>query len=155
VAPFQNPQNLEHKADAFDLGNNKDDWFGLPTSFVVTADHNPGRDDGGPSGRRSCRSGLVVVGDHPKPTQRTRMRRNTAFEDASVGAGRTSNGVRCVTPNKRVSWRHGVSPQLPPPPVVVGGGRVDDKTCDGQVGVVIKQAGTEGMAKLFDGCVAR
>ncbi len=41
-----------------------------------------------------------------------------------------------------------------PPPVVVGGGRVDDDPCDGQVGVIVKQAGMEGMAKLVDGFVA-
>jgi hypothetical protein len=138
AAPLQNPQNLEHEADAFDLGDKEDNWFVMPTSFMVTADHDPGRYDGGPSGRRSCQSGLVVVDDHPEPTQRTLMRRDTAFEDASVGADQTSNGARCIAPSKRVLWRHGVPPQLPPPPVVVGGGRVDDDPCDGQVGVVIK-----------------
>ncbi len=114
AAPLQNPQNLEHEADAFDLGDDEDDWFVVPASFVVTADHDPGRDDGGPLGRRSCRSGLVVVDDHPEPMQRTLMRRDTAFEDASIGAGRTSDGARCIAPSKRVSWWHGVPPQLPP-----------------------------------------
>ena len=46
------------------------------------------------------------------------------------------------------------SAAVAPPPVVVGGGRVDDDPCDGQVGVVIKRAGTEGVAKLVDGFVA-
>ncbi len=40
------------------------------------------------------------------------------------------------------------------PPVVVGGGRVDDDPGDGQVGVVVKRSGTEGVAKLVDGFVA-
>jgi hypothetical protein len=87
AAPLHNPQNLEHEADAFNLGNDEDNWFVVPTSFMVTADHDPGRDDGGPSRWRSCWSGLVVVDDHPKPMQRTLMCCNTAFEDASVGAG--------------------------------------------------------------------
>jgi hypothetical protein len=87
ATPLQNPQNLEHEANAFDLGNNEVDWFVVPASFMVMADHNPGRDDRGPSGWRSCQSGLVVVDDHPKPMQRTLMRRITAFEDTSVGAG--------------------------------------------------------------------
>jgi hypothetical protein len=46
------------------------------------------------------------------------------------------------------------SAAVAPPPVVVGGGRVDDNPCDGQVGVVVKRAGTEGVAKLVDGFVA-
>jgi hypothetical protein len=46
------------------------------------------------------------------------------------------------------------SAAVAPPPVVVGGGRVDDNPCDGHVGVVVKQAGAEGVAKLVDGFVA-
>ncbi len=39
-------QNWEHGADSFDPGDDKDDCFVEPASFVVTADHDPGRDDG-------------------------------------------------------------------------------------------------------------
>jgi hypothetical protein len=42
VAPLH---NMEHGADSFDLGDNKDNWFIMPSSVVVTADHGPGRDD--------------------------------------------------------------------------------------------------------------
>ncbi len=87
AAPLQKSRNLEHEADAFDLGDNEDDSYNVPAFFVVTADHDPGRDDGGPSGWRSCRSGLGVVYDHPEPMRRTPMRRDTALEDASVTAG--------------------------------------------------------------------
>jgi hypothetical protein len=79
--------------------------------------------------------------------------RNTAFEDASVGAGRTSDGARCVAPSKGVVAAR-CSAAVAPPPVVVGGGRVDDDPCDGQVGVAAKRAGMEGVAKLVDGFVA-
>jgi hypothetical protein len=50
-------QNWEHGADAFDPGDDKEDCFVELTSFVVMADHDPGRDDGGPLGRRFCWSG--------------------------------------------------------------------------------------------------
>ncbi len=43
-------RNQEHGVDAFDTGNNKDVWYVVVASIVVTADHGPGRDDGGPSG---------------------------------------------------------------------------------------------------------
>jgi hypothetical protein len=71
---LQNLQNLEHEANAFNLGDDKDDWFVEPASFVVTTDHDPGRDDGGPLGRRFCWLGWEVVGDHPEPTRRMPMR---------------------------------------------------------------------------------
>jgi hypothetical protein len=45
-------QNREHGADAFDLGDDKDDCFVEPASFVVTAEHNPRRNDGGPLSQR-------------------------------------------------------------------------------------------------------
>jgi hypothetical protein len=45
----------------------------LPASFVVTADHDPGKDDGGLLGWRFCRSGLELVGDYPELTRRTPM----------------------------------------------------------------------------------
>jgi hypothetical protein len=35
----------EHMAGAFNLGNNEDNCFVVPASFVVTADHNPRRDE--------------------------------------------------------------------------------------------------------------
>jgi hypothetical protein len=75
VAPLQ---NQEHGANAFDPGDNKDDCFVEPASFVVTADHDPGRDDGGPLGERFCRLGWEVVGNHPELTRRTPMRPDTA-----------------------------------------------------------------------------
>jgi hypothetical protein len=76
-------QNREHGADAFDPGDDKVDCFIAPASFVVTADHDPGRDDGGPLGRRFCWSGLEVVGDNPEPTWRMPMRHDTK----NVGGG--------------------------------------------------------------------
>jgi hypothetical protein len=45
-------QNREHGVNSFDPGDKEEDCFVKPTSFVVTADHNPGRDDGGPLGQR-------------------------------------------------------------------------------------------------------
>jgi hypothetical protein len=89
-------QNREHGADSFDPGNDEDNCFVEPASFVVTADHDPGRDDGGPLGRRFCRSGWEVVGDHPKPTQRTPMRHDTknvggGASDVVQLAGKTSD----------------------------------------------------------------
>ncbi len=77
-------QNWEHEADAFNPGNDKDNCFVEPASFVVTADHNPGRDDGGPLGQRFCRSGWEVVSNHPKLTRRTPMRRDTATAGGGV-----------------------------------------------------------------------
>jgi hypothetical protein len=73
-------QNREHGANSFDPGDDEDDCFVEPASFVVTADHDPGRDDGGTLGWRFCWSGWEVVGDHPKPTQRMPMRRDTALQ---------------------------------------------------------------------------
>ncbi len=66
-------QNWEHGADSFHPGDNEDDCFVEPASFVVTADHNPRRDDGGPLGQRFCWEGWEVVGDHPEPTWHTPM----------------------------------------------------------------------------------
>jgi hypothetical protein len=50
-------QNREQGTDSFDPGDDEDDCFVEPASFVVTADHDPGRDDGGPLGRRFFWSG--------------------------------------------------------------------------------------------------
>ena len=107
-------QNQEHGADAFDLGNDEDDWFIEPASFVVMADHNPGRDDGGPLGRRFFRSGWEVVGDHPEPTRRTPMRRDTATEGGGISgavgpAGQSSNRARCAVSSTGVLWWQGVA----------------------------------------------
>jgi hypothetical protein len=44
---------------------------------MLMADHDPGRDDGGPLGRRFCWSGSEVFGDYPKLTRRTLMRQDT------------------------------------------------------------------------------
>ncbi len=107
-------QNREHRADAFDPGNDEDDCFVEPTSFVVTADHDPGRDDGGLLGRRFCRSGWEVVGDHPEPTRRTPMRCDTATAGGDVSgavgpAGQTSNQARCAVSSTGFLWRRGVA----------------------------------------------
>jgi hypothetical protein len=50
-------QNQEHGADSFDPGNDEDDCCVKPASFMVTADHDPRRDDRGPMGWRFCWSG--------------------------------------------------------------------------------------------------
>ncbi len=114
ATPLQNLQNLEHEADSFDLGDNKDDWFVEPASFVVAADHDPRRDDGGPLGRRFCRTGWEVVGNHPVPTWHTPMRRDTATADGGVSgavgpAGRTSDQARCAVTSTGVLWRQGIA----------------------------------------------
>jgi hypothetical protein len=111
VAPLQ---NQEHGANSFDPGNNEDDCFVEPTSFVVMADHDPGKDDGGPLGRRFCRSGWEVVGNHPEPTRRTPMRRDTATAGGGVSgavgpAGRTSNQARCAVSSTGLLWQQGVA----------------------------------------------
>ncbi len=90
-------QNQDHGADAFNLGNNEDDCFVVPASFLVTTDHDPGRDDRGPLGRRLCRSGWEVVGDdHSKLTRHMPMRRDTTTAGRGVAgivgpAGQTSD----------------------------------------------------------------
>ncbi len=107
-------QNREHGANAFDPGNNEVDCFVELASFVVTADHNLGRDDGGPLGRRFCRSGWEVVGNHHELTRRTPMRRDTATAGGGVSgavgpAGQTSNQTRCAVSSTGVLWRQGVA----------------------------------------------
>jgi hypothetical protein len=107
-------QNREHGADSFDPGDDEDDCFVEPASFVVTADHDLGRDDGGPLGGRFCRSGWEVVGNHPEPTRRTPMRRDTATAGGGVSgavgpAGRTSDRARCAVSSTGVLWRQGVA----------------------------------------------
>jgi hypothetical protein len=89
-------QNREHGADAFDPGDDEVDCFVELASFVVTADHDPGRDDGGPLGRRFYWSGWEVVGNHHELTRRTPMRRDTATAGGGVSgtvgpAGQTSD----------------------------------------------------------------
>ena len=109
MAPLR---NLEHEADAFDPEVDEDDWFVMPASSVVTADHGPGRDDGGPLGQKVCRLGSEVADDHPKPTWCTPMRRNTMPGDAfDAVVGGTSDGEKCVEPSRRWLWLHGVLPQ--------------------------------------------
>jgi hypothetical protein len=102
--------NWEHGANAFDRGNNEDDCFVAPASFVVTADHNPGRDDGGPLGWRFCCLGLEVDGNYPKQTRRMPMRCNrTAVGGGNSGieglAGQTSNQARCAISSTELLWR--------------------------------------------------
>ena len=77
-------QNWEHGVNAFNPGNNEDNCFVEPASFVVTADHDPGRDDGGPLGRRFCWSGLEVVGNHPELTRHTSMHHDTTTAGGGV-----------------------------------------------------------------------
>jgi hypothetical protein len=111
VAPLQ---NREHGADSFDPGDDEDNYFVKPASVVVTADHDPGRDDGGPLGRRVCWLGWEVVGNHPEPTWRTPMRRDTATAGGGVSgavcpAGQTSDWARCAVSSTGVLWRQGVA----------------------------------------------
>jgi hypothetical protein len=47
------------------------------------ADQDPGRDGGGPLGRRFCWSGSEMVGNYPEPTWRTPMCHDTE----NVGGG--------------------------------------------------------------------
>ncbi len=107
-------QNREHGADASDPGNDEDDCFVELASFVVTADHDPGKDDGRPLGRRFCWSGWEVVGDHPEPTRRTPMRRDTATAGGGISgivgpAGRTSDRARCAVSSTGLLWRQGIA----------------------------------------------
>jgi hypothetical protein len=78
--------NMEHGANSFNLGNNKDDWFAAPSFIVVTADHSPRRDEGVPLGRRICRSGLEVVDAYPKQTRRMPMAHDTTLGHAAIAA---------------------------------------------------------------------
>jgi hypothetical protein len=107
-------QNREHGADAFDPGDEEDDCFVEPASSMETADHDPGRDDGGPLGWRFCQSGWEVVGNHPEPTRRTPMRRDTATAGGGVSgavgpAGRTSDRARCAISSTGLLWRRGIA----------------------------------------------
>ncbi len=103
---------MEHGADFFDPGDDEGDYVVEPASVVVTANHDPGRDDGGPLGRRVCRSGWEVVGNHPEPTWRTLMRRDTATAGGGVSgavstAGQTSDQARCAVSSTGVLCRQG------------------------------------------------
>ncbi len=107
-------QNREHGADSFDPGNDEDNCFVKPASFVLTADHNPRRDDRGHLGWRFCLSGWEVVGNHPEPTRHTPMRRDTATAGGGISgavglAGQTSNQARCAVSSTRLLWRQGIS----------------------------------------------
>ncbi len=107
-------QNREHGADSFDPGDDEVDCFVEPSSFVVMADHDPGRDDGGPLGWRFCWSGWEVVGNHLEPTWRTPMRRDTATAGGGISgtvcpAGQTSDQARCAVSSTGVLWRQGVA----------------------------------------------
>jgi hypothetical protein len=107
-------QNQEHGANSFDPGDDEDNCFFEPASFVVTADHDPGRDDGGPLGRRYCWSGWEVVGNHPELTWHTPIRRDTATAGGGVSgavgpAGQTSDQARCAISSTGLLWRQGVA----------------------------------------------
>ncbi len=54
AAPLWNPQDREHRDNAFDLGDNKDICIVAPSSAVVAADHMCGRDIVKPLGQRTC-----------------------------------------------------------------------------------------------------
>ena len=56
-------QNLEHGADAFDLGDDAVGCVVGASSTVVMAGHGCGRDGVIPSGQRTFRSGLDVDDD--------------------------------------------------------------------------------------------
>jgi hypothetical protein len=102
--------NREHGTNAFNPGDHEDNCFVVPTSFVVTADHNPGRDDGGPLGRRFCWLGSEVDGNYPKLTWHMAMHRDTTTvgRDVSDGEGlaeQTSNQARCAVSITGLLWR--------------------------------------------------
>ncbi len=109
-------QNQEHGADAFNPGDDEDNCFVAPTSFMVTADHDPRRDDGGPLGWRFCWLESEVVSNYPKPTRLTPMCHDTknigrGSSDIVQLAGQTSDSARCVVSSTGVLWQHGVQPQ--------------------------------------------
>jgi hypothetical protein len=60
TAPLQNLQNLEHKANAFNLGDDAVICVVAPSSAVVVAGHGCRRDNVKPSGQRACWLGLEV-----------------------------------------------------------------------------------------------
>ncbi len=104
----------EHWANAFDPGDDKDDCFVAPAFFVVTADHDPRRDDGGPLGWRFCWLGSEVDGNYPKPTWRTLMCCNTTTVGRGASgieglAGQTINWVECTVSSAGLLWRQGVA----------------------------------------------
>ncbi len=106
--------NQDYGADAFNPGDDEDNCFVAPASFVVTADHNPGRDDGGPLGRRFCWLGLEVDSDYPEPTRHTPMRRNTTTVGGGTSgveglAGQTSDQARCAISSTRLLWWQGIA----------------------------------------------
>jgi hypothetical protein len=81
---------------------------------MVTADHKPRRNDGGPLGQRFSPLGSEVVGDYPKLTWRTPMHRGTttACEGASGIEGLaegTSNQARCTVFGTGLLWWQGVA----------------------------------------------
>ncbi len=90
---------MEHGADFFDPGDDEGNYVVEPASMVVTANHDPGRDDGGPLGRRVCWSGWEVVGDHPEPTWRTPMRHDTATAGGGVSGAVTVMGEPAIKPD--------------------------------------------------------
>jgi hypothetical protein len=105
-------QNREHGAGAFDLGGDADVCVVTSSSAVIAAGHGCGRDGLKPLGRRTFRSGWEVVGDHPEPTWRTPMLRDTttAGGGASDGAGlagQTSDSARCAVSSTGLCWRQG------------------------------------------------
>jgi hypothetical protein len=105
-------QNWEHGAGAFNLGNDAVVCVVGPSSVVVVAGHDCGRDGLIPLGWRACRSGWEVVGDHPEPTWRMPMRRDTATAGGGISgavgtAGQTSDQARCAVSSTGVLWRQG------------------------------------------------
>jgi hypothetical protein len=107
AAPLGPPEGGAESSNPCSDGNKVCAVF---ASIVVMADHDPGRNDGVLLGRRFCWSGLEVIGDYPKPSRRTPMRRNitTADGDASgnVGlAGQTSDQPDAPFPALDLCWR--------------------------------------------------
>jgi hypothetical protein len=111
VAPLL---NWEHGVDTFDPGNDEDNCFAVPASFVVKADNDPGRDDGGPLGRRFCRLGSEVDGNYPKPTRHMPMHHDTTTVGRGTSGiegltGQTSNRARCAVSSIGLLWQQGIA----------------------------------------------
>ena len=110
-APLRPP---ERGAKSSNPCGDGDEFFTMFASIMVMADHDPGRDDGGPMGRRFFWAGWEVVGNPPGPSRRTPMRRDTATVGRGVSgavgpAGQTSNQARCAVSSTGVLWRQGIA----------------------------------------------
>ena len=91
-----------------------------PSSAVVAAGHDCGRDGLIPSGRRSFRSGSEVDDDNPKPSWHRPKRHGTELGDggtsvSTLPAGRASDEARCAVSSTGGRWQLDVLPDLLPP----------------------------------------